>query len=160
VAAGPAGLRALADELVAVGTRLMDLYHGPFSPREIADNVMADLSAAGRETATEFRAWVEAAGGFRVIGFPQDTSRWVLRFGDGERFVHVHPARYSPLTIRVRAAVLTTAVMALAHAELHGGDPASRAVVNAVRREYLGLPPVARDPSAAGGLGAVIELLR
>jgi hypothetical protein len=50
--------------------------------------------------------------------------------------------------------------MALSHTGLHGGDPASRTVVNAVRREYLGLPPVARDPSATGGLGAVIELLR
>jgi hypothetical protein len=159
-AAGPAALRALADELAAVGTRLMDLYHGELSPREIAATVTAGLAGAGHGIAPAFRAWVESAGGFRVIEFPQDASRWVLRVGDGQRFVHIHPARYSPHTVRVRAAVLTTAVMALSHTGLHGGDPASRTVVNAVRREYLGLPPVARDPSATGGLGAVIELLR
>jgi len=138
----------------------MDLYHGPLSPREIADAVMAELVSARRETPGEFRKWVEAVGGYRVIEFPEDTSRWVLRAGDGERFVHVHPARYSPHTVRVRAPVLATAVLALAYAGLHGGDPASRPVVNAVRREYLGLPPVGRDPSSAEGIGAVIELLR
>ena len=96
-----------------------------------------------------------------MIEFPEDTSRWVLRAGDeDDRFVHVHPARYSPFTIRVRANVLTTAVMALAYTGLHGGDPLSRPVVNAVRRDYLGLAPVGRDPSADEGIGSVIELLR
>jgi hypothetical protein len=154
-------LRALAGELVVVGTKLMDLYHGPFSPREIADNVIRKLAKAGHDTPAGFRAWVEAAGGYRVVEFPEDTSRWVLRAGDeDDRFVHVHPARYSPFTIRVRANVLTTAVTALAYTGLHGGDPLSRPVVNAVRRDYLGLAPVGRDPSGDEGIGSVIELLR
>ena len=139
----------------------MDLYHGPFSPREIADKVMAELARGGRATPAAFRAWVDAAAGYRVIEFPEDTSQWVLRAGDeDDRFVHVHPARYSPFTIRVRANVLTTAVMALAYTALHGGDPLSRPVVNAVRRDYLGLAPVGRDPSGDEGIGSVIELLR
>jgi len=160
IADGPDGLRTLADELLVVGTKLMDLYHGPFSPREIADKVMAELGRAGRDSASEYRKWVEAAGGYQVIEFPEDTSRWVLRAGDDDRFVHVHPARYSPFTIRVRATVLTTAVIALAYSGLHGGDPSTRTVVNAVRRDCLGLPPVGREPSVAEGIGAVIELLR
>jgi hypothetical protein len=138
----------------------MDLYHGPFSPREIADKVVDELMAAKRETPSGFREWVTAAGGYQVIEFPEDTSRWVLRAGDDDRFVHVHPARYSPFTVRVRAAVLTTAIMALAHTGISGGDPLSRSVVNAVRRDYLRLPPVGHDPSIAEGIGAVIELLR
>jgi len=160
-AAGPAGLPELAADLVVVGTKLMDLYHGPFSPPEIADNVIRKLAKAGHDTPAAFRAWVEAAGGYHVIEFPEDTSRWVLRAGDeDERFVHVHPARYSPFTIRVRANVLTTAVMALAYTGIHGGDPLSRPVVNAVRRDYLGLAPVGRDPSGDECIGSVIELLR
>jgi hypothetical protein len=161
VADGPDGLRTLAAELVVVGGKLMDLYHGPFSPREVAGQVMARLRKAGHDTPAAFRAWVAASDGYRVIEFPEDTSRWVLRAGDDdERFVHVHPARYSPFTIRVRANVLTTAVLALAYTGLHGGDPLSRPVVNAVRREYLGLAPVGRDPSGDEGIGSVIELLR
>jgi hypothetical protein len=139
----------------------MDLYHGPFSPREIGENVVASLKKSSRSGVSAFRAWIESGGGYQVIEFPEDTSKWVLRFGDeSDRFVHVHPARYSPFTIRVRATVLTTAVLALAQAQLHGGDPLSRSVVNKVRRDYLGLAPVSRDPSGAEGIGAVIELLR
>ena len=161
VAAGPAGLPSLADELVVVGTRLMDLYHGPFSPREIGDKVMAVLRAAGRDTQSAFRDWVESAGGYRTVDFPEDTSRWVFRLGEEDgRFVHVHPARHSPFTVRVRATVLTTAVLALAYAGIHGGDPLSRRVVNCVRRDYLDLPPVGRDPSSAEGIGAVTDLLQ
>jgi hypothetical protein len=158
---GPDGLRALAAELVVVGAKLMDLYHGPFSPAEIAAKVMTALAKSGHGAPAAFRAWVDAAGGYRTVEFPEDTSRWVLRAGDeDDRFVHVHPARYSPFTIRVRANVLTTAVMALAYTGLHGGDPLSRPVVNAVRRDYLGLAPVGRDPSGDEGIGSVIELLR
>jgi len=161
VAAGPAGLGPLAAELVVVGAKLMDLYHGPFSPREIGEKVLADLKRARRDTPDAFRAWVEAEAGYRVVEFPEDTSRWVLRYGEeGGRFVHVHPARYSPFSVRVRANVLTTAVMALAHAGVHGGDPLDRKVVNAVRRDHLGLAPVGRDPSGDGGIGSVIALLR
>lgn len=139
----------------------MDLYHGPFSPREIGEKVLADLKRARRDAPDAFRAWVEAEGGYRVVEFPEDTSRWVLRYGEeGGRFVHVHPARYSPFSVRVRANVLTTAVMALAHVGVHGGDPLDRKVVNTVRRDFLGLAPVGRDPSGDEGIGSVIALLR
>jgi hypothetical protein len=160
VAAGPSGLQPLAEELVVVGTRLMDLYHGPFAPREIADKVLAELRTTGRESPEAFRTWVEDAGGYRTIDFMEDASRWVLRFGEEEgRFVHVHPARGSPFTMRVRANVLVTAVMALAFARIHGGDPLGRKVVNAIRRDYLGLEPLGRDAATSEGIGAVIALL-
>jgi hypothetical protein len=161
VTAGRDGLQPLAEELVVVGTKLMDLYHGPFSPREIGDKVLAELRTDGCAELAAFRTWVEAAGGYRVMEFPEDTSRWVLRMGEEDtRFVHVHPARWAPFTIRVRANVLTTAVLALAYVGVHGGDPLDRPVVNAVRRDILGLAPIGRSPSADEGIGSVIELLR
>ena len=160
-AAGEGGLAPLAGELVVVGSKLMDLYHGPFSPREIGQKVLASLKRAGRDTPDAFRAWVEADGGYRVMDFPEDTSKWVLRYGeDGGRFVHVHPARWAPFTVRVRANVLTTAVLALAYVGVHGGDPLDRTVVNRVRHDYLGLAPDGRDPSGEEGIGSVIGLLR
>ncbi|HKB00949.1 MAG TPA: hypothetical protein VKD90_01960 [Gemmataceae bacterium] len=161
VDAGAAGLQPLTDELVVVGTKLMDLYHGPFSPREIGDRVLAELRAGRRAEPAAFRAWVDAAGGYRVMEFPEDTSRWVLRMGEADgQFVHVHPARWAPFTIRVRANVLTTAVLALAYVGVHGGDPLDRPVINAVRRDILGLAPIGRSPSTDVGIGSVIELLR
>jgi hypothetical protein len=160
IAAGPVGLPPLAAELCVVGTRLMDLYHGPFSPREIGAKVLARLECSGRQAPDVFRAWVEAGGGYRMIDFPEDGSRWVVRRGkESGRFVHVHPARRGPSTVRVRANVLTTAVLALAHVGIHGGDPLDRQVVNAVRRDYLRLAPVGRDPSVGAGIGSLIEVL-
>src|SRR5439155_910547 len=80
-----------------------------------------------------YRAWVEGQGGYGILTFPEDESRWVLRLGDeGDRYVHVHPGRWTPATLRVRANVLKTAVMVLAYVGAHGGDPLDRALVHRV----------------------------
>jgi hypothetical protein len=158
--AGPEGLAPLAPQLLVIGTELMDLYTGDLSPAEIGAGVVACLRQEGRLDAEVYRPWLEEDGGYRVLTLPADGSAWVLRFGEeGGRYVHVHPGRWTPHTRRVRANVLKTAVMALAHAAAFGADPLDVALINRVRREHLGLAPV---PALAdeGGLGAVIEVLR
>jgi hypothetical protein len=143
-----------------IGTDLMDLYTGRLSPADIASGVIASLRAGGRLGPDTFRAWVEAGGGYGVVELQEDSSRWVLRVAaDGVRYVHVHPARWAPQTRRVRANVLRSAVMALAHAALHGGDPLDLGRVNLVRTRWLGLSPVPRLADDQG-LHAVIALLR
>ena len=157
---GPDGLQALADHLIVIGTELMDLYTGALTPAEIGAEVLAQLGRDGRLDVEPYRAWTAAAGGYQVLDFPQDTSRWVLRCGDDARYVHVHPARYSPESRRVRANVLKTAVMALAAAAVQGGDPTDRRLLNQVRQQYLGLSPLGRDVREDGGLGAVLSAVR
>jgi hypothetical protein len=159
--AGPAGLDEMARQMVVIGTELMDLYTGCLLPAEIATQVIAALEVDGRLSLDAYRAWLREGSGYQVIAFAEDDSRWVLRLGDeSDRYVHVHPGRGSPRTRRIRANVLKTAVLALAHARAHGGDPMDRARVNAVRARYLGLAPVGRDLSGGHGLGGVIDLLR
>jgi len=158
--AGPAALAGLAPQLLVIGTELMDLYTGPLSPAEVAAGVLGQLQADGRLDLAAYRDWLEGNRGYRVLTLPADASAWVLRLGaEGGRYVHVHPGRRTPHTRRVRANVLKTAVMVLAHAGAHGGDPLDVALVNRARRDYLGLAPL---PALAGegGLGAVIEALR
>src|SRR5262249_22035338 len=112
VAGGAPAVDALADGLVVIGTELMDLYTGPFTPAEIGAKAIAQLEADGRLERTTYRAWVTANGGYCLLTFAEDGSRWVLRLGDESgRYVHVHPARWAPATLRVRANVLKTAVM-------------------------------------------------
>jgi hypothetical protein len=159
-AAGAAGLADLAGELVVVGNDLMDLYTGAFAPAEIAHKVLGALRAEGRLGPDEYRAWVAAGGGYQVHTFPEDDSRWVLRRGEeGGRYVHVHPARWAPRTLRVRANVLKTAVMVLAHAAVHGGDALDVARINRARQEYLGFSPIGRLKGEQG-LRSVIDVLR
>jgi len=158
-AGGEAGLEDLAGQLVVIGTALMDLYTGQLAPAEIGDRVLAALKVDNRLSLDAYRAWVQAAGGYQVLAFPEDASRWVLRLGDETgRYVHVHPGRWSPATLRVRANVLKTAVMLLAHAAAHGGS-LDVARINRVRQRYLALSPIG---ALAGdqGLRGVIDLLR
>jgi hypothetical protein len=159
--AGQAGLDELADNLIVIGTELMDLYVGRYSPAEIAGKVLAALRADNRLALDAYRAWVRAAGGYQVIELAEDASRWCLRLGDEtDRYVHVHPARWAPETRRVRANVLKTAVMTLACAGVHGGNPLELARVNQVRKDYLGLAPLGKDLAGDQGIGAVIDVLQ
>ncbi|HZT79721.1 MAG TPA: hypothetical protein VFA26_05855 [Gemmataceae bacterium] len=154
-------LANLAGQLVVIGTELMDLYTGPLTPAEIAARVIDALEADGRLDLSAYREWVREAGGYRVLDFADDPSRWVLRMGnEAGRYVHVHPGRWAPQTRRVRANVLKTAVLVLAYTGVFGGDPLGRALVNSVRQQYLGLAPVGRDLAGDQGVGAVIEVLR
>jgi hypothetical protein len=150
----------LANNLIVIGTELMDLYFGAYSPRTIGDGILAQLTSDKHLSLDAYRAWVAAGGGYRILTL-EDTSRWVLRMGDEvERYIHVHPGRYSPETCRVKANVLKTAVMALAFAGVYGGDPTDVALVNRVRREYLELAPLGRELACDQGIGQVIEHLK
>ena len=161
VQTGAPALDELASQFVVIGSELMDLYLGRLTPAEIGEKVLAALQSEKRLALPAYRAWLAASGGYGVLTFAEDGSRWVLRMGDEtDRYIHVHPARWAPETCRVRANVLKTAVMVLAHVGIHGGDPTERSRINAVRAEYLGLAPIGRDISGADGLGAVMKLLR
>src|SRR5262249_41253580 len=149
-----------AGELVVVGSKLMDLYVGRHSPADIGRQVLDLLERDARLERDAFRAWVESQGGYGMTEL-DDGSRWVLRLADeDERYVHLHPGRWVPETRRVRANVLKTAVMTLAHVGVHGGDPLDLALVNRVRQTYLGLSPMGRDLDGEQGIGEVIDLLR
>jgi hypothetical protein len=158
--AGATALAELANELIVVGSDLMDLYTGIFSPAEIAHKVLDSLRPSGHLLPDEYRTWLAEGGGYQVVVFPEDSSRWVLRLGEESgRYIHVHPARWAPQTLRVRANVLKTAVMVLAHIAVHGGDPLDVGLLNRVRQQYLGFSPIGRLKGDQG-LRAVIALLR
>jgi hypothetical protein len=159
-AAGEAGLRALATQLVAQGHELMDLYFGTLTPVEIATESLRQLAAENVLAPEAYGAWIESGGGYRELTFPADESRWVVRLGEvGGRYVHVHPARWAPLTRRVRANVLKTAVLVNAAALSRGTSPLEVKLVNEIRRDFLDLSPVPTLP-AGQGLASVISLLQ
>ena len=156
---GESAFVELAARLRLVGTDLMDLYTGVLSPAEIGESIRALLAAEGCLDRDRYGDWMKSSGGFHVVTLDPDESRWVLRWGEeAERFVHIHPGRWSPATSRVRASVLKTAVMAHAWSRVKGGDFRDVSLINQARREYLGLPPT-RDLSAGEGLDMVLGLL-
>lgn len=157
--AGRPGVDILPVEMAVVGARLMDLYTGPLSPAALAAEVGGQLRAAGRLGYEPLAAWLQASGEYSMLTL-SDGSQWTIRLGPAAgRYVHLHPGRWVPNTMRVQANTLKSAVMAHAHALLSGGDPGDIRLVNEARRKYLGLLPV-RELSGDGGLGAVIDALR
>jgi hypothetical protein len=157
---GEPALKNLAAELVVIGTELMDLYIGALTPADIANKVVETLQAEQRLPLDDYRAWLIASGGYQVLTFPEDLSRWVLRLGEeAGRYVHVHPARWAPATLRVRANVLKTAVMVLAYVAAHGGDPLDIALINRVRMQYLDFSPIG-CLTGEQGLRGVIDAVR
>jgi hypothetical protein len=158
VSGGRAGVDALPAEMAVVGARLMDLYVGSFTPAAIAANLSGQLRDVGRLDYEPLAAWLHGQGQYSMLDLP-DGSRWTIRLGPADgRYVHLHPGRWVPNTMRVQANTLKSAVMAHAHARLTGGDPLDLAVVNDARRAYLGFLPV-RELTGDGGLGAVIQVL-
>lgn len=159
-ARGEEALSEANNRLALLGTRLMDLYAGTMTPREVSAWALDELRKAGRDGLPAYRDWLAGSDQYATITHPEGTA-WVLRLGDEEaRYVHLHPGRHSPNTTRVRATVLKTAFVAHLWARVRGGDPMDRRLLNAVRGELLGLAPLGRAPQGDEGLGAVIELLR
>jgi hypothetical protein len=158
VGAGSAGVAALPAEMAVVGSRLMDLYTGSYTPAEIAEFVFADLKARNLFEFEPLAKWLAERGEYALTELP-DRSRWTIRLGPADgRYLHLHPGRWVPHTMRVQANTLKSAVMAHAHAGLTGADPSELAVVNEARKLYLNLLPV-RELTGDGGLGAVIAAL-
>jgi hypothetical protein len=156
---GIAAVAALSAEMAVVGSRLMDLYTGSFSPAEIAEFVFADLKARDLFAYEPLAKWLAEQGEYALTELP-DGSKWTIRLGPADgRYLHLHPGRWVPHTMRVQANTLKSAVMAHAHAKLTGGDATDLAVVNEARKRYLGLLPV-RELTGDGGLGAVIAALK
>lgn len=159
VSEGREAVEILPVEMAVVGSRLMDLYTGPFTPEGIAVTLGDQLRVAGRFEYAPLREWLEGQGEYALLELP-DGSKWTIRLGPADgRYIHLHPGRWVPNTMRVNANTLKSAVMAYALAALVGGNPADLAVLNEARRKYLGFLPV-RELTGDGGLGAVIEVLR
>jgi hypothetical protein len=158
VQSGAPGLDRLPEYLRVIGTDLMDLYTGSLAPAEIGEQIVAELCASGHLLPDVYRQWLHEAGGFRLLTLAGDNSRWVLRSGAEEvRYVHIHPGRGSPQARRVRANVLKTAILVLAYASVHGGDPLDVSLINLVRQR-LGLAPLSKL-TAERGLSEVIRFM-
>ncbi|MCB9637906.1 MAG: hypothetical protein H6728_14340 [Myxococcales bacterium] len=140
---GEEGMDVLAKALIPLGQGFMDFYHGALSLAEVCSLLLALLKQEQADRSETYRAWVAQEGSYRTVTLEADESIWVFFPSDGEeRFAHLHPARYSPHTIRVRANTLKTVISAIAYAKIHSSQPRDIDVVNAVRTRWMGLSPL------------------
>ena len=128
--------------LQTIGASQLDLYTGELSLRQIAQQNIEYLQRQNLLSPQTYKRYLQANGlDFQMFAL-SDGSDWVLRWGKHEaRYVHLHPARYTRNTIRVKATSLKTAIaIKLFSSELQAA--ADLEMLNKLRREWLNLPPV------------------
>ena len=146
-------------EIKVIGNGLMDLYFGKLSPEEISDEILQQLEVNNIFNKSEYKNWLNEEGSDFRNKKISDDSVWILRLGEDEkRFVHIHPARYSLHTFRIRAVSLKTAIVVNAYVKLNNCEPLDLKIVNEIRKEYLSESPV-KSLSGDSGLGKLILLL-
>lgn len=164
---GAAGREGLLQAILPIGAAgIVDVYEGALSADQIAAEVERWLASKGLLDRESFRAHLESEGAIRRIGHflvvdLSDTTRFCLRASDeGDAFVHVHPARYSPHTFRIRTQTLKTAILAHYLALREGRSPLELAVLDEAR-SWIELSPLGEVPpgirEAVEKLGAVLE---
>jgi hypothetical protein len=156
---GAAMMPDVAAQLLTVGNSQMDVYTGALAPAGIAEAVVQHLDRHNLLDPALYNLWLWQSAGYRLVLLP-DGSQWVLRWGEVEgAYVHIHPARYSPDSIRVKASTLKTGILVSIWGQLHCGTTIGLDEINQLRKAWLLLPPI-RSMEEAEGLRRVLERLR
>ena len=118
----------------------IDIYTGEMTPEVIGSSVIAILKSNQVCYVDAFTRWLGSSSGYRQITM-EDQSEWIVRkSNESERYIHLHPARSGPLTIRFKGSTLKTVYLLRTSLKDYGEIP-SLENVNLVRNP-IGLSPV------------------
>jgi len=144
--------------LLKIGGSQMDLYFGDYCPEKISEKILDDLHRKKIFSVKQYQDWLAEDGKQYQLVELKDKSIWTLRLGDdAERYVHIHPGRYSPNTVRVKARTLKIAIFLLCFEQIGEIKSFETETVNNIRKKYLEEPPL-KSFSKASGLGRLIDL--
>jgi hypothetical protein len=144
--------------LLVIGNSQMDIYLGKLSPATIANEIINKLSSSGCYSATEYYTWISGTDkGFKLITI-SDLSFWTLRIGNlSNRYIHIHPGRQSPFTVRVKALTLKTTIAVIIRSKANVKRRYDIAFVNNIRKNLLDVSPL-KSLQYSSGLGKLINL--
>ena len=138
----------------------MDIYLGQLSPVAVCDEILIKLNKSGTYLPIQFQEWInDQHRGYNLLKL-SDNSVWTLRLGDQpNRYIHIHPGRYSINTIRVKALTLKTSIAFLINSDSGSLSEANLDCVNSIRKTILDVSPL-KSISHSSGFGKVISLLK
>jgi hypothetical protein len=136
-------LDSLRLSLKLIGDSTTDLYTGSMSLQQIAAITISFLKQNNLGNEAEYLSWIsESPDQFKTKPYP-DQSVWVFKIGiEPGRYVHIHPGRNVPHTVRAKANVLKTAIAVNARALIDDSNPLRVENINAVREELIDLDPI------------------
>ena len=156
----PQSEKNLTESLLQIGSSQMDLYLGEISPIKISEQIKSILKKNNIQNYTDFNLWLTQKHKQYYKYTLSDKSIWVLRKGvDAGRFVHIHPGRYSPHTIRVKSHTLKTAILFCASGDDQTKKIETAEEINYLRKKYLMAPPL-KDINKSTSLLNLIKLLK
>lgn len=154
---------------------LVDLYYGDLSSDQMEREVFDFLQKNDLLTVATYQKYLETQGQIkrkghyayltlsdktimtlRLLYEPNEEGKVTRKSQDPRNFVHVHPARYSPNTVRVRANTLKTAIVAFFLAVCRNNSPYNQEIVNEARSK-LQLSPIPDIPSAISEMLGYLE---
>jgi len=147
----------ITDEMKVIGNNLIDLYYGKLNVTEICNECLFYFETRKINSPEKFEGWLQP-NEYRKIEL-SDKSMWVIKKGTTKhRYIHIHPAKNSPLTTRVRAATLKTAIaIKIQQKKFSNSNDLNLQNVNQVRTEFLGLSPI-KNISRGKGISKICAL--
>ena len=136
---------------------ISDIYVGDLTVDQIISEVFEFLKEKDIIEYEKYKEYLETYGDIKRRGYYtsiilSDDTKMILRLcEDRDKFVHIHPARYSPNTFRVRTNTLNTAIFTRFIALCRGTSPYDIDTLNAARKK-LELSPLPELPSAIRSL--------
>ncbi len=129
--------------LKSIGGSQFDLYTGNLNEAGISDQITAKLKNNKIFSKTRYFEWLDTADkGFHNISI-DDGSVWTMLKGNfDDYYIHIHPARYSPNTIRVKANPWKSAIASLIYCKMNINKACIKSVINRSREVFAGLGPV------------------
>ncbi len=134
--------REVHNELLYIGENLLDLYIGDLTLDEICDECIHYFQNRNITSKDLFLNWLHPFE-YRKIKL-NDFSEWVVKeSNDHEKYIHIHPAKHSVHTIRVRAATLKTVIsLIITTNPISGQMNENLLAINQNRTKYLQLSPI------------------
>lgn len=133
---------SIQKDLQKIGKNLIDFYIGKLSVEQICRECVELIEKLKIRDKEDFSNWL-APDEYRKIEL-SDKSLWVIKEStNSKRYIHIHPAKKSPFTIRVKASTLKTA-LALSINSIPMQTLVNKNLdqVNDIRKRFLQLSPV------------------
>ncbi|NDV95525.1 hypothetical protein D0T84_11475 [Dysgonomonas sp. 521] len=130
-------------DIKSFGASQLDYYTGELISQQIKDEIYKILKEQNLLDKNMYKLWLSLNNDYRELQL-SDGSVWTLRMIEKEEFIHIHPSRYSPHTMRVKANTLKTVLCTLLLEET-SPFTFNTGVINHYRKEYLGLSVLKTD---------------
>ncbi|MCU0436996.1 MAG: hypothetical protein MUC49_03715 [Raineya sp.] len=131
----------LNNQIKVIGHSVLDLYIGELSIENISEEIISILQKKDFFEEYKYLNWLKNNHHYQEIEL-SDGSIWTLLKGNEvNKYIHIHPSRYSPFSIRSNANSLKTAILSLYYKNKNEVK-ISLEIINMIRYSYLLLSPI------------------